>query len=116
MARIKVGVRILAGADVAFERDIVDGEGGCVIRLSACPKSSREGLDVAEPGLTLKIRAPPVDGQANTRILEVLAFLLDTAKRSLSIESGDSARQKRIAVDGLDAATVRARIRAHHAG
>ena len=46
-------------------------------------------------------RPPPVDGAANDALIAFLAELFDRPKRDVTIVSGHTSRQKRIAIAGL---------------
>lgn len=58
----------------------------------------------------LAITAPPVDGKANQAVIEFLAELLGVAKSSITIISGESGRNKVIAIRGMAAERVRERL------
>lgn len=58
----------------------------------------------------IKLRAPPVDGRANEALIDFLAAQLDLPRRAFSLVHGDTSRQKLLRIDGLDLATVRARL------
>jgi uncharacterized protein (TIGR00251 family) len=48
------------------------------------------------PVLLVKLKAPPVDGKANTELLRFLAESLDCPKSQLTLLRGTSSRQKTI--------------------
>ena len=54
--------------------------------------------------------APPVDGRANEALTRLLAARLDLPHSAVEVVSGHTARQKIVAIDGLDAADVRTRL------
>jgi len=58
--------------------------------------------------LLVRLAAPPVDGAANTVLLEVLAECCGTARRSLTIVSGERSRLKVVAIEGVAEAAVAA--------
>jgi uncharacterized protein len=60
--------------------------------------------------LRVRLRAPPVDGRANESLLRFLALRLDVPPSSVALVSGAKARVKRLRVDGLSPAEVRARL------
>ena len=64
--------------------------------------------------LKLSLTAPPVDGKANTACIEFFAKLLNVARSSVTIASGQSSRNKVIRVVGLTADEVHARIAVWH--
>lgn len=55
----------------------------------------------------LAITAPPVDGKANQAVVEFLSDLLKVSKSSVTIVSGETGRNKLIAIRGLTAEQVR---------
>ena len=86
---------------------VVDGAVRLVVQVK--PRSSKEGvLRAADGTLVVRVRAPPVDGQANERLLEVLAGALGVRKGDVAIVRGGSARHKEVAVLGLDPDRARA--------
>ncbi len=58
----------------------------------------------------LKLRAPPVEGRANEALVEFLAERLGLPRRAISLERGETSRQKLLRVEGLDLAAVRTRL------
>ena len=60
--------------------------------------------------LKLSLTAPPVDGKANTACIEFFAKLLNVARSSVTIASGQSSRNKTIRVVGVSADELHARI------
>jgi uncharacterized protein (TIGR00251 family) len=53
--------------------------------------------------LEVAIDAKPVDGEANTAIVEYVAEVLGLKKRDVTLVSGAKSRHKVLAVEGLDA-------------
>ena len=58
----------------------------------------------------IRLRAPPVDGQANRALLRFLGELLDVPARQLTLLSGASGRHKRVLISELSAREIRARL------
>ena len=56
----------------------------------------------------IRVAAPPVEGAANDALVAFLADVLHVSKRAIRIVSGDSSRQKRVAIAGVSAARIRA--------
>jgi uncharacterized protein (TIGR00251 family) len=78
------------------------------VRLT--PRAARDDVDgVVDGVLRVRVTAPPVDGAANVALLRLLADRLGVPRRDLRIVSGDSARQKVVAVDGVAAEAIVAR-------
>lgn len=51
--------------------------------------------------LHIKVTAPPVEGRANTELVELLSDVLQVRKSNVTIERGASGRRKIVAVSGL---------------
>jgi len=70
-----------------------------VLRLHVQPGAKKTEI-VGEHGEALKVRlaAPPVDGKANAELLAYLAERLGLPRTALTLKSGESSRQKRVAV------------------
>lgn len=48
--------------------------------------------------LKIRIKAPPVDGKANTAVIEFLSCEFSVAKNHVTIEQGETSRQKNIRI------------------
>lgn len=83
----------------------------CRLEVKVIPGASRDEVaGTMGNAVKIKLRAPPVDGRANEALVEFLAAQLDLPRRAISLERGDTSRQKLLRIDGLDLATVRARL------
>lgn len=86
------------------------------VRLTPGAASDRiDGWDVdadGRPVLKVRVRARPVEGEANAALLKLLAKTLKLPKSAVSLERGEQSRLKRIAVDGLSLDEVRERLSA----
>lgn len=60
--------------------------------------------------LRVRIAAPPVEGQANRRLIEFLSALLDIARSRIAIEKGFAAKQKTVMIEGFTAAEIAERL------
>jgi uncharacterized protein (TIGR00251 family) len=79
------------------------------LRIRLTPRSGRNQIvRFAEGVLHVRVAAPPVDGAANTALLAFLAQEIGVRKSALSIVSGASSREKKIAIDGLTQAEMEA--------
>lgn len=75
-----------------------DGE-DLVLTVKVQPRAGRDEL--AEPlgdALKIRITAPPVDGKANTHLVDFLAKTFGVAKNAVLLESGNTGRKKRLRV------------------
>ena len=81
---------------------IVATEGGVLIDVRVIPRAGRSGLAGTRDGaLLVRLNAPPVDGAANTELIEVLARALAVPKRAVTLVTGDRSRRKRVRVEGV---------------
>ena len=81
---------------------------GAQFALRVQPRSSRNAIaGVVGDAVKLSITAPPVDGKANQAVIEFLAELFRVPKSSIAIVSGETGRNKVIAVRGVSAEQVR---------
>ena len=58
--------------------------------------------------IKIRLAAPPVDGAANAALIEFVAERLGIARSRVRIVSGQSARRKRLEIDGMTLAEVTA--------
>ena len=56
--------------------------------------------------LRLKIAAPPLEGKANKELIAYLSDILDLKKSAISIEKGQTSRNKLISIAGMDEARL----------
>jgi len=84
------------------------------VKLQPGASSDRiDGWDVdaeGRPVLKVRVRARPVEGEANAALVKLLAKALGVSRSSLALARGGQSRLKMIAVEGLDAAELAARL------
>jgi len=74
-----------------------------------------DGWDVdadGRPVLKVRVRARPVEGEANEALVKLLAKALGVPRSSVHVMRGAQSRLKMIAVDNLDDEAVRTRLSA----
>lgn len=72
-----------------------------------------DGWDTDPSGravLKVRVRARPIEGQANDALVKFLAKALDLPKSAVTLARGSQSRLKMIDIAGLDDAALRARI------
>lgn len=82
---------------------------GVILTLKVTPRAKRtevSGFDL--DWMRLRIQAPPVDGKANEAIIAFFAEQFHIHRRAVEICTGDTSRLKRIKLQGVTEATVRA--------
>lgn len=70
------------------------------IQIRVNPKASRNEVAFRD-GWKVWVTAPPVDGQANAAVVELLAKTFGVPKRSITILRGETGKDKLIAVEGI---------------
>jgi uncharacterized protein (TIGR00251 family) len=82
-----------------------------VIAVRVIPRSPRTRVDgMRGESFLVRLAAPPVEGAANDALVAFLAGHLDLPRRNIRIVSGGKSRDKKVAVTGLDADTITARL------
>lgn len=108
MAKRRVPIAL---TDAALESALRDVDGRARLVVSVKPKSKKEGLEVGpDGGVLVRVSAPPVEGKANERIIEVLAKALGVPRSGVRLVRGETARHKELEVE-LPSEEVRARLR-----
>ncbi len=83
------------------EACVKDSPQGALIMVLAIPRSSRtEIVDIQQERCRIKVKAPPVDGEANTALIEALAKIFGLPKKSVVQTRGQSGRQKTFLLSG----------------
>lgn len=73
---------------------------GCTLSLYIQPGASRSELSgLHGDRLKVKIKAPPVDGEANACLIEFFAEVLKIPKKKVHLIQGESSRQKVLLVE-----------------
>lgn len=84
---------------------------GVMLSVHACPRAARDQVQgLHGDAVKIRLRSPPVDGKANDALVAFLSRLLDVPARAFTIVSGLSSRRKRLAINGVTEAAVRARL------
>lgn len=84
------------------------------VRLTPGSAADRiDGWDVdpeGRPVLKVRVRARPVEGEANAALILLLAKSLGVSRSAVSLARGGQSRLKMIVVEDLDDADLRARL------
>lgn len=78
-----------------------------ILDITVAPKSSRNKISIDSTN-TIKIylTAPPVNGKANAELISLLSKTLKVPRTSITIIHGESAKKKRISIQGLESHLV----------
>ena len=69
------------------------------INVKVQPRASKDEIgEVLSDALKIRIKAAPVDGQANSHLVAFLARLFKVPKKHIEVLSGHSSRNKRLLV------------------
>lgn len=78
-----------------------------IIEVLVQPRASRAKIGPRHDGrIKIAVTAPPVDGEANAAVIELLAKRLGVAKSAVQVVAGASSRRKTIAIEGVTPAQI----------
>lgn len=84
---------------------------GVTLELLVQPRASRARLGpIHGDRVKIAVTAPPVDGEANAAVIELVARALGVGRGAVAVIAGAASRRKTVAVRGVDAARVTAAI------
>jgi len=87
---------------------VQDSESSALLALKVQPRASADAvLGEREGVIVVRLKAPPVEGQANAALLRFLARRLGVPQRMVELVRGGSARHKWVRVLGLSTAVAR---------
>lgn len=81
-----------------------------VVRLT--PRGGRDAADGwaqdadGRPYLKVRVSSPPVEGAANAALIAFLAKALKIPRSAVRVVSGDTARVKRLELDGVETSDI----------
>jgi uncharacterized protein (TIGR00251 family) len=82
-----------------------------VIAVKVVPRASQSRVEGWQGGvLKVRLTAPPVEGKANAALVALLAKALGIRSANVDIVGGETARTKRVRINGLSAADINARL------
>ncbi len=91
--------------------ELGDHAEGCVLPVRAQPGARRAGVQGEQNGaLKVAVTAPPEDGRANQALLEVLREVLKLKRSQVELLSGQTSRDKRFLIRGVDREELRRRL------
>lgn len=85
-----------------------------IVALHIQPGAKKtEVVGVHGEALKIRLAAPPVDGKANSALIEFLADLFELPKVRVTLVSGQTSRAKRVALSGVSLAEAAGRLTKH---
>jgi uncharacterized protein (TIGR00251 family) len=83
----------------------------CTIDIRIKPNARRQSVEIGDDGIVhVRVNAPPVEGRANTALIEILSETLDVPKSCVSIKRGLGSRNKVVEIVGLTKEDVLKRV------
>lgn len=77
------------------------------VHILVQPRASRAKIGPRHDGrIKIAVTAPPVDGEANAAVIELLAKALGVAKSSIEVIAGQSSRRKTLRIAGVTEAQI----------
>lgn len=78
---------------------------GVYFSVNAIPYSSKtEIIDLHEDRCRIKVKAPPIDGEANSALIKAIAKIFRIPKKSVILDKGSSGKKKLFLLIGIDIA------------
>ena len=83
-----------------------------ILAVRLTPRGGRDAVDgwaldgEGRPYLKVRVASPPVDGAANAALLAFVAKRLGIARSAVRLAAGDTARLKRLELEGVNAEDV----------
>ncbi len=89
--------------------NVKEHDGAVTFDVLVQPRASRAKLGPVHDGrLKVAVTAPPVDGEANAAVIELIAKTLGVSKGAVAVIAGTSSRRKTVRVAGVTRAAVEA--------
>jgi len=82
-----------------------------LITIRVIPRSSRNTLEWDQGILKARLTAPPVDGAANTALINLLIERLSVPRRTISIVRGETSRTKTVEIAALTLEELESRLK-----
>jgi len=90
---------------------ISDAPDGAILTVKVIPRAGKTAIvGTRDNTLLIRLAAAPVDGAANTALIDLLADTIGVPKRHVAIIAGEKSRTKRVKVMGVTAEAVRQRL------
>lgn len=83
------------------------GDGAVTFDVLVQPRASRAKIGPLHDGrIKLAVTAPPVDGEANAAVIELVAEALGVSRSAVQVVAGQSSRRKTLRVTGVTPAQI----------
>ena len=89
--------------------NLKEHDGAVTFDVLVQPRASRAKVGPLHDGrLMVAVTSPPVDGEANAAVIELIAKSLGVARGAVTVVAGASSRRKTVRIAGITAAAVEA--------
>ena len=91
------------------------GKMGAALAIRVIPGAKRNEIDGILDDGTIRIRltAPPVEGKANSALIDFLSKVLGVRRSDIEIIAGETSRNKLVTITDIDPHTVQERLLNH---
>jgi uncharacterized protein (TIGR00251 family) len=90
-------------------------DGAVIVKVVLQPRASRdEVVDQQDDCLKVRVTAPPVENQANTKLCELLAKQAGVGKKQVAVIGGHKGRVKQVRITSTTLEEVRKRLIPDH--
>lgn len=85
----------------------IRSKNGILIKIKVETKTSKSCLSgIFSDHIKIKLHSPPVDGEANKELIELLSELFNVKKSSIKIIKGKSSKDKLIEIEGISSLSL----------
>ena len=90
---------------------LTDTPAGAVLSLRIIPRAAKNAIQgVHGDALKIRLCAPPVEGAANSALVEFISDVLSIPRARIQLLSGQTSRNKRVLLAGMKAGDIRERM------
>ena len=84
-----------------------DANGSVRFKVRLTPRAAMDKIDgTRQDALKIRVKAPPVDGKANTALIKFLSKSLGISQSKITVISGHTSRVKMIRAEGISPGEV----------
>lgn len=88
---------------------ITEHAGAVTVDITVSPRASRAKIGPVHDGrIKVSVTAPPVDGEANAAVVELIARALRLPKSAVEVVAGATSKRKTVCITGATRAAVEA--------
>jgi len=108
----KTGKEIVKEAQASPFQSATDGSTLVTVHLKPGAKFD-EIINVGEDNVSISVKSAPVEGQANSALLALLAEITGAKKSQVSLKSGHKSRDKVVSISGVSLLEIESRLKSN---